>query len=358
MAPALRPRTSLSVTRRRRGKGKASLLSQPRMKRRRPMSKQPQATYTPPPRTPSPAPPLPSNPRAMLLGLPAELRLEIYSYVFDSILIHIHRHNSTVTEQDDGSLAPPRFTWTPCRGTHPTSPLLCANPKWSGLCEEADRCTFKPYAPPEVTGFAALTWTCRFIRQETQEFFLRNTTVSIHPLDVTPWLRHLEKHAPSHIELIRRVTIAGPDNYNMNIDPALDQVANRLPNLEAIGFQGQVPKWTMNTPGNSFRFNPQLMWRQWHIATYMRRFDRSITVVMEGFVWVKPRRHWANGPPNDEQSVFRIVREGRPNENMAQGSGWDDADVEIESHTSGLVAYKRIAKWRRWWRGKEVKYFG
>jgi hypothetical protein len=67
----------------------------------------------------------PHNPEASLSALPAELRLQIYSYLCDDTLIHVHRHKKGSPEGTD------RFTWTPCRSPNTVFPVLCANPKVS-----------------------------------------------------------------------------------------------------------------------------------------------------------------------------------------------------------------------------------
>jgi hypothetical protein len=177
----------------------------------------------------------PSNTQATLSGLPAELRLQIYSYLCDSTIIHVHNHTDNV----GGS----RFTWTPCRSPSSASPLLCANPKWSGMCDEEDRCTYKIYSPPEPVGFWALAASNKLIRNEAQEFFLRKTVVSIHPQDLRSWLDHLAGKDARRLDSLRRVTLAGPNSYRHFSNAELQLLRDRLPNLEALGFQFQDPVW-------------------------------------------------------------------------------------------------------------------
>jgi hypothetical protein len=94
------------------------------------------------------------------------------------------------------------------------------------------------------------------------------------------------------------------------------------------------------------------------MTNWMKKFDREITVAMEGLVWAKPRRYWSNGPSKDEQSVFRIVRAGKVSvDGMASGTAWEDTDVDIDMEGPDLVEPKRTAKWRKWWRTKDVKHF-
>ena len=383
MAPTLRTRAqqqaqSRALRRTVRRSRNTNAVTKPKTKPRDAHQKLLEAIERSSPRAEPAGPPEPQNPRACLLGLPAELRLEIYRHVFDSSLIHVHKHKGQLYE--DGRVDAPRFTWTPCRATNPKHPLLCANPKWSALCPESERCTFRPYASPQVNrvrGFAALATSCKFVRSETQDFFLRNTTVSIHPQDVQEWLDHLEKNTPSHIEQLRRITVAGPFDYRNNMPAALEQIEQRIPHLQGVGFQGQVNKWQMSARGVGMGVGHQCdvngRWRSWRMAELMQRFGRDVTVVMEGYTWAKARRF---GPTEDLHSVFQVARKGRdtntpptppsPVSRLVQGvvfgvlppsPGWDDRDVEIESYTSKPLAYKRNAKWRQWWRGNETKHF-
>jgi hypothetical protein len=62
-----------------------------------------------------------SNPQATLSGLPPELRLEIYTHLCTSTLVHVNHHHPPANRTS-------KFTWTPCLLPHPPSPLLCATP--------------------------------------------------------------------------------------------------------------------------------------------------------------------------------------------------------------------------------------
>jgi hypothetical protein len=131
----------------------------------------------------------PENPRATFEGLPAELRLQIYGYLGESLLIHVHKRIKK-------NQALPPFTWTPCCQPNPKTPLLCANPEWSSMCKEQDRCTREANAPLQLQGSWALAVSNKAIRNESLELFLRGATVSVHWDDLHPWLDHLIVYAP------------------------------------------------------------------------------------------------------------------------------------------------------------------
>jgi hypothetical protein len=296
----------------------------------------------------------PSNLQATFLGLPVELRLQIYEHLCDSTIIHVHRHsvNTIIGDDDPNDVQPARFTWTPCRSPNPKSPLLCANPKWSGMCTEADRCTYNINSPPEPLGFWALAASSKDVHNETQEFFLRRTVVSIHPRNLRPWLDHLAEHTPQHIDHLRRITLAGPNTYRCVVQSQVDLLRERIPNLEGVGFQSQDPIWrwvrSYDDP-NNLKVDCNA-WKRWNILEWMQNFDPSITIALEAMALCRPRR-WHNGNINEQQFAVRVLREGK-----TEGNGWDDDDVVVEIHQPGAPAEpKRNARWRAWWRGKDMK---
>lgn len=296
----------------------------------------------------------PSNPQATLEGLPAELRLQVYNYLCDSTIIHVHHH---VDEKANTS----KFTWTPCRAPNPKSPLLCANPKWSGMCDEADRCTYKLYAPPEPRGFWALAASSKHVRNEAQEFFLRSTVVSMDPRTLRPWLDHLEKHAPKQLDSIRRITFAGPTAHTYCIQTNIADVQRRAPNLEAVGIQVQDAsyRWVHSTPNNKLQILDNT-WSRVYWIPWIYPLQPTIDVAIEALIWRKHCRYTPNNVP-EQQAAIRIYRKGRTLEEggTPAASPWRDGDVEVEIDTPGkLHSYKRNAKWRQWWRTKETKNLG
>ncbi|KAF2115357.1 hypothetical protein BDV96DRAFT_77094 [Lophiotrema nucula] len=338
-----------------RAKGKSNLIAQPTKPRKalHASRRTPLATSEPPSRPPSPSIwREPANPQATMLGIPTELRLQIYEHVFHSTLMHIHRHE--FGEFIGGSWHPPRFFWTACRQPNPDHPMLCANPKYSALCNEEDRCTYRPDDPPESSGAVALRRTCRLIHQETQNLAQRGSTISIHPKDLDSWLFELKKVAPKQLESIRRVTLMGTDTWRTPLFTAFRRL-KMLENLEAIAFQGQVAKWTLlNLQSN--KNAPEVRWGNWQLLNWLKDFPCNVKVVAEGLVWNKSRPRWVNSPDKDHQVVVRIVRDAYEGDQNASAS-WDDQHVDVEVQRSDLINYKRNAKWRMWWRAKEVKHF-
>ncbi|KAF2478279.1 uncharacterized protein BDR25DRAFT_9440 [Lindgomyces ingoldianus] len=352
MAPTLRNRPALKrseTSRRAKGKGKASLISKSSKSR---VSRKPrvQRVVLRPP-SPSPAPSQPKNPRATFLGLPAELRLLIYHHVFHSALIHVHHHPEANLE--DGGWRRAWFSWTPCLAPNPKSPLLCANPKWSGLCKDSERCTYNPKLKPNPTSSIAIMWTCKFVYQEAQNLLLRETVVSVSSQDLNPWVRYLSHICPKHLQSLRRITITGPDRFAPQIiGDTMEMVRKHFPDLEAVAFQGQVPIWL--ALGNNILHFPKPVWHLWAMQIRMHHFDPRVAVAIEGFGWNKPRLPWKD--IQEEHVVHRIYREGKTVGQEIKDRGWSEEDVVVEVQRGPLVEAKRNARWRQWWRGERCRH--
>ncbi|KAJ4374918.1 hypothetical protein N0V83_001996 [Neocucurbitaria cava] len=289
----------------------------------------------------------PKNPRATLSGLPTELRLQIYAYLCDASLIHVHRHIDEETLES-------RFTWTPCRSPSAFSPLLCANPKWSGMCPEFARCTHDITSPPEPLGFWGLAASSKAIRNEAQEFFLRHTVVSVDPRDLRPWLDHLSEHVPGQIDHLRRVTIAGPMCDEFFTEAVVQAVRQRVPKLEGLGIQCQDCVWDWTMPAVGFTKIERDHWKDWYVMGWVDEFDETVTVAIEVMVW----RKRMIGHGREQQLVIRLLREGHEDNKARVDGGWNDHDVQVEIDDPGRLAEpNRYAKWRQWWNAREMDGF-
>ncbi|KAF1848703.1 uncharacterized protein K460DRAFT_364695 [Cucurbitaria berberidis CBS 394.84] len=275
----------------------------------------------------------PNNPQATLEGLPAELRLQIYDYLSESTILHVHRHVNRKTKRC-------RYTWTPCREPNPSSPLLCANPKWSGMCAEQDRCTYKVLAPPEPRGLWALAASNKFIRNEAQELFMGRSVLSIHPNDLRPFLRYMKNNAPGQLSHLRRITIAGPDYLFSQSD--IELLPELIPNLEAVGYQCQLSssRWWSAWA----QYDKLNLWRGLPMVEWMRSLDSSTTIALEAMsMW------------EDKQMTVRMLRQGEQEKGKKFGGCWKDADVKVKiDEPDELVAPKRDARWRIFWRNMET----
>jgi hypothetical protein len=228
------------------------------------------------------------------------------------------------------------------------------------MCDEEDRCTYKFDAPPEPIGFWALAASNKFIRNETQEFFIRRTVVSIHPQNLMSWLCHLKHHAPQQIEHLRRITLAGPNTWRSFTTIHLSSLREEIPNLEAVGIQCQDAVWRWPRSYLSSDVPPRDedkdAWRRWNVVEWIQEvFELSITIAIEAMVWQQSHQ---SHEFLEQLIAIRILREAKPSAEGEGKGGWDDDNVKIEIDRSGKLAPQaaiRTANWRAWWRGKEMK---
>lgn len=285
----------------------------------------------------------PHNPQACFTGLPAELRLEIYSLLRDTIIIHVHRRQERKRDL---------FTWTPCRASNAISPLLCANPKWSGMCSEDERCTYKLGTSAVLRGAWALAASNKMIRNEAQEMFFRDSVFSVRAQNLEVWLDHLAMMNPRHLDRLQRVTLNGPNEWRSLSRIEFEILRNRAPNLRSLGVQCQSPVWQWFR--NHTQSGPMLdykRWHEWSIVDFVRDFDPAVTVAFEAMVWKKP--HPSSEPDGVEQQIaIRIMREGKRIE-KASDSSWTEEDTEVDvAQSDQLAPCGNDAKWQQWWHNK------
>ncbi|KAH4200543.1 hypothetical protein HBI56_026420 [Parastagonospora nodorum] len=132
------------------------------------------------------------------------IELQIYSHLRDIIMNDVHRQQKRKLDI---------FTWTPCRSSSTLSPLLCANPKWSGVCSEDERCTYRLGSLAVLRGAWALAASNKMIRNKAQEMFFRDSVVSVRAQDLEVWLDHLAMKNPRHLNRLQRVCLAGPNQW-------------------------------------------------------------------------------------------------------------------------------------------------
>jgi hypothetical protein len=118
--------------------------------------------------------PPPAIPQASFLGLPTELRLQIYSYLEDVTHYHVDNLAPMPAERS--------WNWNPnnnyslrrrCRTPDPRYPFLCARPVFCGWYKTEDLCHSVPIPPEQElkrrrSGAAALRRTCKVIYEETK----------------------------------------------------------------------------------------------------------------------------------------------------------------------------------------------
>lgn len=223
------------------------------------------------------------------------------------------------------------------------------------MCKEEDRCTHKLTAPPEPRGFWALIACNKAIRREAKAPCLRNTAISIGPCEFGIWFYHLSLHAPSHIQQIRRITIAGPEKFSLG-DFAMDTLRAGFPNIQGVGYQCHSPfrRWTKQWRNGRWMI-PKYAWKDWASLELTSHFDPSVEFVLEAIVWRHPNNLLPSEPEGPEHmTAVRVFCQGtkdvRDIETLRKMDRmWHTETVDC----SPLPEPKRNAMWRTWWRGKK-----
>jgi hypothetical protein len=182
------------------------------------------------------------------------------------------------------------------------------------------------------------------------------------------WLNWLKMRAPKQLGSIMKVTLAGPDCCEEQPSyAALHSMRDSLPNLTAVGYQCQTPRWRFNLDGAdpyNTDINPLWHWHRWTLVENMSTFGAHVSVVVEGLVWLKERRlegevKGTQTRIKERQGIVRVIRAAK--EEGYEGTGWENEDVRIEvlqPRELGLRKGKVEETWRLWWQAKELKNFG
>ncbi|KAF2495497.1 hypothetical protein BU16DRAFT_539447 [Lophium mytilinum] len=195
-----------------------------------------------------------------LLDLPTEVRLEIYDYLFDDLLMHIYSDPSVKSRFCCSSSA--------CAQTAESS-LLCKSPNWTivdGCCN---------YETPEedCKNRLVFVFTSKKIYQETSLLLYSRPAFHISHVILLPFLRSLTLDQRN---AIRRLTVAGPfmggRRAVANAGDALEEAAGLLPGLRRIGVQVPVSNGLMAGislfPGSYPRWH---MWKFSQVLLSLRR---------------------------------------------------------------------------------------
>ncbi|KAF2115356.1 hypothetical protein BDV96DRAFT_76697 [Lophiotrema nucula] len=285
----------------------------------------------------------PKNPQACLLGLPTELRLQIYEYLFESVLIHLHRRY-----EPNGNAT---LTWTSCSQTSERSSLLCANPKWSGLCEDERRCEYRSDALPESSCMAFM-WTCKLIYIEASPTARSRAALSI-PEEMFYEFRCYSP--PKLLEKVTRLALTGPyDDFGHKGWAPYINLSAWLPQLKEVAFQGQVARAMLQDEYGEYV--PEQKFRDWFLfKLFAKRFSPQVAITFDGLSLTREDELLPKAGNADEMVRFRVVRRGKEVDEKIMDDEWRDEDIEILSERSSLQESGRDAGWRVWWNKPDTK---
>jgi hypothetical protein len=159
----------------------------------------------------------------------------------------------------------------------------------------------------------SLAATCKSIRNEMQELFMRDCAFSVEPLKVQGWLCWMKLHAPKVFPTIRKLTLAGPQHHKHFPYDTVGTVKRHLPLLEAVGLQCQTPMFHwISTLATSPTVHITSRWRQWEVVQALESFDARVSIMSESIIWIKEQTVVVNGKPTavrEQQAIIRLTQE-------------------------------------------------
>jgi hypothetical protein len=230
-------------------------------------------------------------PQASLLGLPTELRLQIFSYLAEPIRFHLDSSN-----QD-----PDPRSWTfehrrPCYTPDPFHPSLCSTPRFSGLTSTASMCHAHGGQP---TNHLAIRAVCKTFSSEAVDVFENyaiGLTIEHRTVEARSVLRSM---SALQLAMLVDLTIQvlplpkeGPwcqrwPRNGGSISTVLIHLRKNLfafPNLRTMAIQ--QPKRLRRKRRDRFEmwyhFEPEDEWRrQWYIVDLKAMFGDRVQIVVE-----------------------------------------------------------------------------
>ena len=245
-----------------------------------------------------------SNPRASLLGLPTELRLEIYSYLVEPARFHID-------EQDHAQ------EWElkrlrPCYTPDPTHPSLCAKPCFSGLSPSETLC--HNIGGPRSHRLA-IRQVCALFHRETSSILGKNWIGLIVVQRTHEVERVLMSMTAQQLEMLVDLTVQVlpvPGYEYRGISPVVVHLRRNhaaLPNLRTLAIQTlqRVRNRSQSRRFSDHDFDPELLWRwQWFIVELKEIFQDRVQIIFEGWVVLRAG-HRLHNSAHDEMMRIRGV---------------------------------------------------
>lgn len=301
-------------------------------------------------------------PRASLLGLPLELRLQIYTHLAESIHFHLDykpdptwiypwsrydwNSDSRMSRMSGSSNGLTRF----CAAPDPSFPQLCTRPFFSGLHTTEEQCGKLEAVKSDPF---ALRATCETIYEETRGVLdPKNMGFSIFTAGTRGVLSALKPDA--RMRLTRLTIVHAPLNISCAMHQAMAYLGNHplsFVSLRTIAVQVTQPhyKFCVKRPRSLPVFDPESTWQNlWFVKALNKTFNGDVTVVLEA--WVVFRAGYReNSNTVDEMVVIRGVKWGSKERKRRGG-------VEFNVSRGGIVATDLDAPWKNWWRADGMGY--
>jgi hypothetical protein len=257
---------------------------------------------------------------ATLLGLPAELRLQIYAHLANSLHVHytsLHGAWSGVWSDLSNQI---------CPHPDPEFPQLCMRPAFSGLYLPQDTCTpprraYRTFDAQTVERIKfrrrqtfAIRQTCKFIYSETQGIFEATARKGVTSISIFAMAAHsvLNDLGSEILVNIRRITFERECFLPKEMRPALRwfeiNQTRCVPNLEVLALQGfnWHRKFEVRRPLDQVIFVPE----RWRELPMVRRFEKilspKVTIIVESWSCLGPGHRFYEG--DGERFEMIIIR--------------------------------------------------
>lgn len=229
-------------------------------------------------------------PQASLLGLPAELRLQIFSYLSEPIRFHV---DSSHQDYD-----PSKCNFEHKRLCHTPEPVhasLCSTPRFSGLTPPASMCHNQCGAP---THRLAIRGVCKLFRSETRALFENQwigMTIEHRTVEARSVLRSM-----SMLQLAMLVDLTiqvlpphksqpwtPPPPGGGSIATVLVHLRNShfaFPNLRTLAIQApkRLQKRRRGRWDRDYYFDPEGEWRwQWYIVELKEMYGDRVQIILQ-----------------------------------------------------------------------------
>lgn len=292
------------------------------------------------------------SPRASLLGIPAELRLEIYAQLAKST----HTHNVYPSEQACYR-SPDQYIQYLCPYADPHYPQLCTRPRFSGLHLTQDLC--KPPTNGAQHNFAVRR-TCRLIYAESQGLFdAPATSVSVFAKR-GEWIFYLRTGAA--LQAIRHITLMEvPYNltYINEVILSLRRYALDLTGLQSIAVQSPVAhrRFAVQRRKQGALFSPETRWQDLKIVKMLDEiFGTRVMIVLDAWACFRPGHRFYEGSGiRDEMVVVRGVLWPGEGERKTSCEVVRREDV-VEVSTVEGVEKGDEEQWKKYWMDKGLVY--
>jgi hypothetical protein len=289
--------------------------------------------------------------RASLLGLPAELRLEIYSYLVETARFHVDGQYQSNNAR--------RWEFTnlrPCHTPDPEHPSLCARPCYSGLSRPEDLCH-------NITKLdirrSAIRKVCRLFYKESKGILDEcwiGLTVAQRTYEAPSVLGSM---TVQQLELLVDLTIqvmpAADGSDYCGLWPAIVHLRRNhaaLPNLRTLAVQApqRLRNLSQNRTEPNLNFDPEIEWRwQWFVIELSEIFQSRVQIIFEGWIVLRA------GHPITKSTHDQMLRI-RGTVGICNGSvyGEEGCKCTFEMVSQNITGGQ--GQWTEFWRGRNMGY--